>query len=47
MIYELNGERLLSLDDLQKALATKRTHDPVVLLVERQSQLRYVTLELE
>jgi serine protease Do len=47
VIYELNGERLLSLGDLQKALAVKKTHDPVVLLVERQSQLRYVTLELE
>ena len=47
VIYELNGERLLSLEDLQKALAPKKTHDPIVLLVERQSQLRYVTLELE
>ena len=46
-IYELNGEHLLSLEDLQKALATKKTHDPIVLLVERQGQLRYVTLELE
>jgi serine protease Do len=46
-IYELNGEHLHSLEELQKALAAKKTHDPVVLLVERQSQLRYVTLELE
>jgi serine protease Do len=47
VIYELNGEHLHTLEDLQKALAAKKTHDPIVLLVERQSQLRYVTLELE
>jgi S1-C subfamily serine protease len=47
VIYEINGEHLHSLEDLQKALAAKKTHDPIVLLVERQSQLRYVTLELE
>jgi len=47
VIYELNGQRLLTLEELQKGLAAKKTHDPVVLLVERQHQLRYVTLELE
>jgi serine protease Do len=47
VIYELNGMRLYSLDDLRAALAMKRVHDPVVLLVERKEQLRYVTFEIE
>jgi len=47
VIYELNGTHLTSLDDLQKALSAKKTHDPIALLVERQGQLIYVTLELE
>jgi S1-C subfamily serine protease len=47
VMYELNGIHLTSLEDLQKALAAKRTHDPIALLVERQGQLIYVTLELE
>jgi serine protease Do len=47
VIYELNGIHLTSLEDLQKALAGKKTHDPIALLVERQGQLVYVTLELE
>jgi serine protease Do len=47
VIYELNGKQLYALDDLRVALAAKRTHDPIALLIERQGQLRYVTLELE
>jgi serine protease Do len=47
VIYELNGIHLTTLEDLQKALATKKTHDPIALLVERQGQLIYVTVELE
>ena len=47
VIYELNGTRLYSLDDLRKALALKHTHDPIALLIERSGQLIYVTLELE
>jgi serine protease Do len=46
-IYELNGTRLYSLDDLRKALASKHMHDPIALLVEREGRLIYVTLELE
>ncbi len=47
VIYELNNQRLYSLDDLRQALAARKTHDPVALLIERQGQLRYITLELE
>jgi serine protease Do len=47
VIYELNGIHLTTLEDLQKALAAKKTHDPIALLVERQGQLIYVTVELE
>jgi serine protease Do len=47
VIYELNGARINSLEELRTALAAKKTHDPVALLIERQGQLQYVTLEIE
>jgi len=47
VIYEFNGTHINSLEELRAALATKKTHDPIALLIERQGQLQYVTLELE
>jgi S1-C subfamily serine protease len=47
VIYELNGARINSLEELRTALAAKKTHDPIALLIERQGQLQYVTLEIE
>lgn len=47
VIYELNGARVSSLEGLRSALAAKRTHDPIALLIERKGQLQYVTLEME
>ena len=47
VIYELNGARINSLEELRTALASKKTHDPIALLIERRGQLEYVTLEME
>jgi len=47
VIYELNGSRINSLEELRTTLDAKKTHDPIALLIERDSELQYVTLELE
>jgi S1-C subfamily serine protease len=47
VIYEMNGAHINSLEELRTALAAKKTHDPVALLIERGGQLQYVTLEIE
>jgi serine protease Do len=47
VIYELNGARINSLEELRTALAAKKVRDPIALLIERHGQLQYVTLELE
>jgi S1-C subfamily serine protease len=47
VIYELNGARVSSLEELRNTLAAKKIHDPIALLIERGGQLQYVTLELE
>jgi serine protease Do len=47
VIYELNGARITSLEELRAALKGKRIHDPAALLIERRGQLQYVTFELE
>ena len=47
VIYELNGLRVSSLEDLRSTLAAKKIHDPLALLIERGGQLQYITLELE
>jgi serine protease Do len=47
VIYEFNGARIQSLDDLRAALGAKRTGDSVALLIERAGQLVYVSFELE
>jgi serine protease Do len=47
VIYELNTQPVPTLEDLRKALNSKKRGDPIVLLVERLSQLIYVTAEME
>jgi serine protease Do len=47
VIYELNNQRLASLDELRDALNAKKSGDPIALLVERFGQLIYVTATLE
>ncbi|MBI4874687.1 MAG: trypsin-like peptidase domain-containing protein [Acidobacteria bacterium] len=47
VIYELNGKRIASLDELRASLGGLKRGDPVALLVERQGQLVFVTFELE
>jgi serine protease Do len=47
VIYELNNQHLTSLDELRAALNDKKSGDPIVLLVERDGQLIYVTAALE
>ena len=47
VIYSLNNVRVASLADLQNALKEKKTGDPIALLVERNTQLIYVTAVLE
>ena len=47
VIYELNGARINSLEDLRTALAAKKIHDPIALLIERGGRLQYISLELE
>jgi serine protease Do len=47
VIYELNGARLQSLEELRTALDGKKPGAPMALLVERSGQLIYVSFELE
>jgi len=47
VIYSLNNARLASLDDLQNALKVKKAGEPIALVVERNTQLIYVTAVLE
>jgi serine protease Do len=47
VIYSLNKRRIDSLADLRSALTGKKAGDPMVFLVERFSQLIYVTANLE
>ncbi|MGA2725490.1 MAG: trypsin-like peptidase domain-containing protein [Bryobacteraceae bacterium] len=46
-IYELNGSRIGTLEELRTALDGKKTGDPIALLIERSGQLVYVSFELE
>jgi serine protease Do len=46
-IYELNGSRTGTLEELRTALDAKKTGDPIALLIERSGQLVYVSFELE
>jgi S1-C subfamily serine protease len=47
VIYSLNTTKIGSLEDLRAALAALKTGDPVVLLVESDGTLGYVSLKLE
>ncbi len=47
VIYELNGSRIGTLEELRAALDSKKIGDPIALLVERSGQLVYVSFELE
>jgi serine protease Do len=47
VIYSLNTTKIGSLEDLRAALAGLKTGDPVVLLVESDGTLGYVSLKLE
>lgn len=47
VMYEFNGRRINTLDDLRDALAAKHTGDAVALLVERSGQLQYVPFTVE
>ena len=47
VIYELNGSRIGTVEELRAALDSKKVGAPVALLVERAGQLIYVSFELE
>jgi serine protease Do len=47
VIYELNNQRIASLDELRNALKDKKSGDAIALLVERYGQLIYVAAALE
>jgi serine protease Do len=47
VIYSINGRKVAALDELRDALKEKKAGDPIALVVERNSQLIYVTAELE
>src|SRR5262249_22830383 len=45
VIYSVNQERVAGIEKLQEALARLKPTDPIVLQVEREGELRYVTVE--
>jgi S1-C subfamily serine protease len=47
VIYEINGKRVASLNELRAELASKKTGAPVALQVEREGRLIYVSFALE
>jgi serine protease Do len=47
LIYSLNKTKIASLDDLRAALSSLKPGDPMVLLVESDGTLGYVSLKLE
>ncbi|HXK05325.1 MAG TPA: trypsin-like peptidase domain-containing protein [Verrucomicrobiae bacterium] len=46
-IYEVNGSRVASVEDLEKTLAAKKPGDPIAMQVERSGRLIYVAFELQ
>ena len=46
MIYALNKEPVTSVEALRQVLNSLKPTDPVVLQVQRDNKLRYVTLSL-
>ncbi|MCE5311352.1 MAG: trypsin-like peptidase domain-containing protein [Acidobacteriales bacterium] len=47
VIYEFNGKRIASLEELNSALSEKKSGDPVALLLERGGQLVYQAFVLD
>ena len=47
VIYELNGTRIGSVEELRTALDSRQAGAPIALLVERSGQLKYVAFELQ
>jgi serine protease Do len=47
VIYEFNGKRVASLEELNSSLSEKKSGDPVALLVERAGQLVYKSFVLD
>jgi serine protease Do len=47
VIYEMNGKPVASIEALRAELASRKTGDPVALLVERDGRLVFVSFELE
>jgi serine protease Do len=47
VIYEFNGSRIASLEELRASLDGKKPGAPIALLVERSGQLLYVASELQ
>jgi len=47
VIYEINGTRAKTLEELKAWLEGKKNKEPVVLLIERSGQLTYLSFELE
>jgi serine protease Do len=47
VIYELNGKRIDSVEQLTAELGAKKTGDPIALLVEHEDTLGYVPFEYE
>jgi len=47
VIYELNGSRIATIEELRAALDRKEVGAPIALLVERSRQLIYVAFDLE
>jgi len=46
VIYEINGKRVASLEELRAELASKKAGAAVALLVERDGRLIYVSFTL-
>jgi S1-C subfamily serine protease len=47
VIYAINGQEISSLASLRARLAELQTGDPVVVQVQRQENLRFITFEIE
>jgi serine protease Do len=47
VIYELNGKRIASVEQLTAELGARKTGDPIALLVEHEGTLGYVPFEYE
>jgi S1-C subfamily serine protease len=47
VIYEINGTRAKTLEELKAWLEGKKNKEPVVLLIERSGRLTYLSFELE